>query len=477
MIVVAEETQTGAKREVKSDEAGRFQFPLLPPGNYKVSAQASGFEDVQINDVRLLVNSPLTLNITFNRVGTVAGSVTVSAEGTLVNTVDATIGNAFGTRPILELPLEGRNVVGLLSLQPGVTFIGDDSGHRNGSVNGGKNDQANVTLDGVDVNDQQNRSAFTSVLRVTLDSVQEFRVTTTNANADAGRSSGAQVSLVTKRGTNEIHGSLYEFHRNTVTTANSFVNNAAGVPRPKLIRNVFGGSAGGPIQKNRLFYFFNFEGRRDARELAVERTVPTETFRQGILQYIRTNNTVGTVTPDELKRIDPLGIGVNQAVLELFRAYPLPNATTGLPLSVSNGRFWPTNWQWQGFATAISDVPALGTNRNAPAPPGGRSGANLFSDPLAARNAFDFTMPGGIGNRNVIRGDGFFTIDVGLGKRFVLPWSEGHTLQIRAEAFNVTNAVRFDLPSLSLGSLSTFGRFSDVLTQPRVMQFGARYDF
>src|SRR5207302_772312 len=139
---------------------------------------------------------------------------------------------------ISQLPLEARNVAGLLSLQPGVTFFGnlDPQGattdYRNGSVNGGKSDQGNVTLDGVDVNDQQSQTAFTSVLRVTLDSVQEFRVTTTNPNAEQGRSSGAQVGLVTKSGTNEWHGSLYEFHRNTIFAANGFFNNRAGVFGP-----------------------------------------------------------------------------------------------------------------------------------------------------------------------------------------------------------------------------------------------------
>ena len=151
-----------------------------------------------------------------------------------MNTTDATLGNTFEQRRIAELPLNARNVVGLLSLQPGVT--------RGEAVNGGRSDQANITLDGVDVNEQQRGldvvtgEAFASVLRVTPDSVQEFRVITTNANAEQGRSSGAQVSLVTKSGTNDWHGLLYEYHRNTVTTANDFFNNKAGVRRTARFR-------------------------------------------------------------------------------------------------------------------------------------------------------------------------------------------------------------------------------------------------
>src|SRR5207249_5940067 len=191
------------------------------------------------------------------------------------------------------LPFEARNVVGLLSLQPGVVFLGEpDPGtlndYRSGAVNGGKSDQANVTLDGVDVNDQENRSAFNSVLRVTLDSVQEFRTITTNAGADFGRTSGAQVNLVTKSGTNMVHGSAHEYLRNTLTSANGFFANQAGLNRAKLNRNVFGLSFGGPVKKNKLFFFVNYEGRRDRSEtLSSARIVPTADFRNGIFTYQR----------------------------------------------------------------------------------------------------------------------------------------------------------------------------------------------
>src|SRR4029077_1386626 len=132
------------------------------------------------------------------------------------------------------------------------TDINQNADTRSGAVNGARSDQSNITLDGVDVNDNINGYAFDSVLPVTLDSVQEFRVTTTSYGADAGRSSGAQVSLVTKSGTNEFHGSLYEYLRNTYTSANDyFVKSSqvqSGAPNipPKLIRNIFGGSIGGP---------------------------------------------------------------------------------------------------------------------------------------------------------------------------------------------------------------------------------------
>jgi hypothetical protein len=328
--IVLENVDTGISRVTVADDEGRYSFPQVLPGTYRLRGKAAGFADVIVNDVRLMVNTPTTVNVAFEKLGATVETVSIIAEAVQVNTTDATLGNAFNTNAITQLPFEARNVVGLLSLQPGVTLVNTDvTDDRNGAVSGGRPDQANVTLDGVDVNDQQYRYAFTSVLRVTLDSVQEFRVTTVNANADQGRTSGAQIALVTKTGTNSLHGSLYEFHRNTITSANSFFNNASRVARPKLIRNIFGGAIGGPIARNRLFYFFNYEGRRDAREGSAVRIVPSVLLRQGIVQYTNTSGGVSRLTPDDLRsRVDPAGQGVNQAVLNIFRTYPEPNDFT-----------------------------------------------------------------------------------------------------------------------------------------------------
>ena len=161
---------TQAVRSTVSDAHGFYNFPQVQPGTYGIDAKASGFAGVVVNDVRLQINTPATVNISFEKVGTVAETISVSAESVQVNTTDASIGNAVTGNTILQLPSFARNVVGVLRLQPGVNVFGN--------VNGGKTDQANVTLDGIDVNDQMERSAFTSVLRVTLDSVQEFRTTT-----------------------------------------------------------------------------------------------------------------------------------------------------------------------------------------------------------------------------------------------------------------------------------------------------------
>ena len=346
-------------RTVLSSQEGLFVFAQLPPGSYTLTASQPGFNEVTLEGITLLVNTNLEIPVVFDTVATLTRSITVSATAPQLNTTDASVGNAFGTKPIRQLPLNARNPAGLLSLQAGVTFLTADpldsklSGDiRNGTVNGAQSDQSNVTLDGVDVNDQNGRLPFTSVLRNTLDSIQEFRVVTTTANANQGRSSGAQVSLVTKSGTNEVHGSLYEFHRNTITAANDFFNNRAGVDRPKLIRNVFGGSVGGPVKKDRLFYFLNYEGRRDASDGSAVRTVPTASMRDGIVRYRSVAGDVQTLDPAFIRnRIDPLGTGPSPATLEYFRSFPEPNdSTVGDGLNTAGFRFTaPTPLSWNTF--------------------------------------------------------------------------------------------------------------------------------
>lgn len=347
--ITATEVNTGVTRETESDGLGRYQFQALNPGLYKLLGKKDGFADVSVQNLRLLVNTPATVNIAFEKVGAVAQTVEVTADAAQLNTVDASLGNSFGTKPILQLPFEGRNVAKILSLQAGVSWVGDSDSvnggvtqavDRGGVVNGGRSDQSNITLDGIDNNNQQTRQAFTGILRVTLDSVQEFRVTTTNATADSSRGSGAQVSMVTKSGTNTLHGSAYHFLRNKALNANTFFNNQIGLATPKLNRNIFGASLGGPIKKNKLFLFGNYEGRRDAREDSVLRTVPTDTIRQGIASYVSRAGNVVQVNAQELSSRLNYPQGANQAALDFFRSYPVANDfTQGDGLNSAGFRF------------------------------------------------------------------------------------------------------------------------------------------
>jgi Carboxypeptidase regulatory-like domain len=351
---------TGAARATVSDSQGRYTFSQVQPGTYRITAHAAGFVDVTVNQVELLISSPATVDLNFEKVGAVATTVTVEENAEAINTQDASLGNAVAGPVIDQLPFEARNVIGLLAIQPGVSYLGEPTpgslnDPRSGAVDGGKSDQANVTLDGVDVNDQQYHAAFASVLRVTLDSVEEFRTTTTNAGAEFGRASGAQVTMLTKSGTNSVHGSAYEFIRNTATSANSFFNNASGLARTTLNRNVYGAAAGGPIKKNKLFFFLNYERRKDASDSTGLRTVPNATFRQGTFTYLTTSGSVATLSPAQVQALDPTGLGEDPAALATFQQYPLPNNNTvGDGLNTAGYLFnAPTPLSWKTYIAKI----------------------------------------------------------------------------------------------------------------------------
>ena len=338
--ITIKNTELGTDSVGRSNGQGEYAFQQVTPGKYIITTEAPGFGK-QTTTAELLVAQPATVNV---KLGITADNVTVDVSGTAatVNTTDATIGNAINNETIMELPSEGRNPQTLLALQPGVLYIGTTTAadSRNGSVSGARSDQTNITLDGVDNNDQVAPVAFTGVLRTTLDSTEEFRVTTSNANADTGRSSGGQINLVTRSGTNSIHGAVYEYNRNSLGVANDWFNKqgqlGSGLAnRPeKLIRNTYGGRIGGPIKRDKFFLFANYEGNRQSEGSTVVRTVPTATFTAGDLQYINTTGSVTQLTPAQFASMDPncgangtcpLGNGVNPASIAVFKQYPLPN--------------------------------------------------------------------------------------------------------------------------------------------------------
>src|ERR1700746_383623 len=333
-------TESKIERKITTGDDGSYQFSLLPPGTYTLSVTATGFQSYERTGLVLLVNTPATVNALL-KLGSASEVARVTGEEPILDLVDASIGNSFDEQQVRDIPLEGRNVPDLLSLQAGVAYTGNradidkNQDSRNGAVKRPRSEQSNITLDGVDVNDQSSGYAFASVLPTTLDSVQEFRVTTSNYNADQGNGSGAQVALITKSGTNQLHGSLYEYHRNTVTSANDWFVKAAevrsgqpNVPN-KLIRNIFGGSLGGPVKKDRLFFFLNYEGTRQREEQSTVRTIPTPSLCQGNLRYTNVNGGITTLTPADIKALDPWttlgwnasGAGINSAILNGSTGY------------------------------------------------------------------------------------------------------------------------------------------------------------
>ena len=326
---------------------GEYQFPQIPSGKYTVTVTAPGFGR-QSKTAELLVNLPATINFSLSA-QVLGATVNVSAETEALNSVDASLRNAIGTATVQALPMEGRNVPDLVSLQPGVLYLGsnNDQSHdsRGGTVLGARSDQGNLTLDGVDNNDQVRGLAFTGVLRSTLDSVQEFRVATAGFTADSGRSSGPQLSLLTKSGTNRFHGSLYEYNRDTMFAANNFFNKQAelstGLPNVpgKQNRNTYGASLGGPIRKDKLFFFVNYEGQKTAENQQETMIVPMASLRAGELKYdyiaADKSQQVQTLTPAQIAGMDlkcaancPWGSGADPNSLAVFKQYPLSNSYT-----------------------------------------------------------------------------------------------------------------------------------------------------
>jgi hypothetical protein len=342
-IVTITRGATGQVLKTTASAHGLYRFQQLDPGTWTITVSAAGFGD-QTKLGELLVSNPASIDFKMS-LQTIAQTVDVTAETTTLNTSDATLGNAVDNATIQSLPMEDRNVPDLLSLQPGVLYLGHNidapSDSRTGSVNGVRSDQGNVTMDGMDDNDQLNGYAFTGVLRETLDSVDEFRVTTGLANSDQGRSAGAQINLVTKSGTNKFHGGLYEYNRITQTAANDWFNKqselASGLPNVpgQYIRNTYGGDVGGPIKHDKLFFFGNYEGSHIRENEQVERTTPFASMKAGELIYLSGGNAV-TLSPAQIAIMDPncsangtcpWGPGDDPNMLQVLSQFPTANGS------------------------------------------------------------------------------------------------------------------------------------------------------
>lgn len=354
--------QKNFSRTQTTTENGSFAFSLIPPGQYQIEAEAKGFKKGVLTEVSAQVAKATTVTVQLE-IGSVSEVVTVSsgAGEVLTNKQDGTLGNNFVNQQITQLPLEARSPLALVTLQPAVT--------KEGYVAGARADQSNVTLDGIDINDAQtNAIADTNaipnggaqltpgqnhpVIRLNAEAIEEFRVTTVNANASAGRSSGAQIALVSKSGSNEWHGALFLANRNTSTTANDFFNNRSGVARPKLIRNTYGGAIGGPIIKDKFFFFYSYEGRKDISETGVTRTVPLANLGRGELRYIgcdpgvdctvKSNQKLVTLTTAQLNtlfpaaQMNPIAIA---ALRDAATKYPANDSSTGDLINTAGFRF------------------------------------------------------------------------------------------------------------------------------------------
>jgi hypothetical protein len=322
--VVLVNTSTNATYKTVTNGVGSYTIANIPPGpGYKVTFSHEGFEAAEYSGLYMNVGTTRTQNATL-AIGNISQSVQISetANEVTLDTTDATIGNNFDVKMLNDLPVYDRSNPSILfQLQPGTTS--------DGAVTGARTDQSSVTLDGLDVNDIAAGGTFAIVGNAPVDSVQEFRGTVAGLLSNAGPGGGGQFQLVTKSGTNKFHGDVNEYHRNTITTANDWFNNDSGVARPALIRNQFGGAIGGPILKDKLFFFFDYDGSRIAQAVGVERAVPLDSYRNGTINYINSAGTISNLSASQVAALDPLNIGFNSPLQTfVLSRYPEPNDLT-----------------------------------------------------------------------------------------------------------------------------------------------------
>jgi Carboxypeptidase regulatory-like domain len=289
-LVTALNEATGVVLKQLTNSAGLFSFPSLAAGGYTLAVEMPGFKITRRTGLVLAVGTPLTADITLE-IGDTREVVKVESEAPPVNTANATLSNVTERKAVSQLPLNGRNPLNLIVLEPGVT-------QRNGSaigVNGGRAQAGNVTIDGIEANESSNPTPTNNVFRINQDNVQEFKATTSNATPEEGKNSGLNVSIATRSGTNEFHGSLIEYFRNSALNSNEFFANGQANPRGDLKANQYGYEVGGPIKKNRTFFYTGWQGQKVNFSGAIYKAfghvplVYTPTALSGIYRYFVAN--------------------------------------------------------------------------------------------------------------------------------------------------------------------------------------------
>lgn len=378
--VVLSDDARGISLTATTGNNGGYAFDLIQVGTYTVSIEKSGFKKfVSTNNV-VNINQPATVNVALE-VGDVSVVVTVENTAEQVQTsTSGNIGTTIEQKTIESLPivgLRGRNPLDLVDFQPGVSVGANTGGGVH--VNGSRDRSFNYTLDGIDINESSAGGSNFTPLRPNPDSIQEFQVVTANFTAELGRSSGAQVTFVTRGGTNDVHGNLFEYYQTPGVNANETANNLLGISRRKFIQHIFGGSIGGPIVnpgfgegtpffkplKDKAFFFVNLQFLRANETGLVQRTVYTQAARNGIFRYVRggRNNPAGTAGASVDASGNPLlpncsatvttncidtynvganssGIGIDPALSGVINSAPLPNDfATGDGLNIAGFNF------------------------------------------------------------------------------------------------------------------------------------------
>ena len=324
-------TATNEKREAVTNSAGQYIFPYVAPGEYALKVIKQGFRTTSSAALHVDIAKSYTMDFKLE-LGTVGQVVQVEATAQVeLQTTDAQVGSEVSSEVMTQLPTLRRNAAALLTLQPGVT-PGTGTFPRVGMrVAGAIDDQNTFTLDGIDVTDNivGGLGSDISVIPLGVDSVEEFRVGVNNPNASFGRASGGQIAVVGKSGTNKFHGSTYWVHENTDLNANEWELNRIHLPRPVIHDNRFGTAVGGPIRKDKTFFFFNYEGRRFPQQSSFTRLMPSTLLKQGTLQFkdasgntVQYNLASSTLCGGGATACDPRGLGISPSVAALLALDP-----------------------------------------------------------------------------------------------------------------------------------------------------------
>jgi hypothetical protein len=325
---------TNLARETTTNSAGLYVFPQVSLGTYRVEATLAGFKTALVEEVQVELGAPANVDIIVE-VGVVTQTVVVTAAQTqsVVNEVNAEINTNLSREQVKDLPLNGRSVTQLALTQAGVTSPG---GTRSASINGGRGTFNNFTLDGINNQDTFIRTdSLFGVIPVQESFIQEINITTANSEVDAGLGA-SQTQFVTRSGSNEFHGELFYYHQNDALNATDFFNNAAGVPKERLLNHQYGFNLGGPILKDKLFFFFNYEREPSPSTVSVVRTVLRNSARAGNFTYVRQDTgELATLNLFELTGLSP-----DPIIQSLISLTPPPNdATAGDGRNTAGFRF------------------------------------------------------------------------------------------------------------------------------------------
>jgi hypothetical protein len=317
--VVLIDIGTGTSHDAKSGPEGGFVFPNLQPGRYTLTATASGFQPVTLQEIIVQTARSTDVVVQFQVAG-VSEQVSVQASTPVVETTSTTIANTVRNEQIAKLPLSGRNVLNFALLVPGTAT---SAGARDSEYNGLPGGAIAITLDGINDNSARFRSGGTSFFvfaPIRLGAVEEVTVSTAGLTAEAGAEGAVSIQFSTKRGTNSFHGQVFDTIQSDKLNANTVVNAARGLAKPKLKQHEYGANIGGPIIKNKLFFFANYEQIYQPSETTISRNVLTPEAQSGVFRYTATDNSVRTVNLLDIARANSFPSGIDPFVSSQLQA-------------------------------------------------------------------------------------------------------------------------------------------------------------